>query len=151
MKRSSHQFTAKRPSGEAPPPAAASSSPWRWLVPALCLLIAAGGTWAVFEFLILSKLPPELLGKWVVVGGDQDGADFDFFRNGTMRGRINVKGTEHRVDARARVEDKVLYSTTTNPHTGQDETRAQKIVTLTERELVLQDGRGELLKMKRAE
>src|SRR5262249_33695666 len=120
-------------------------------IPALCLLFAAAGTWAAFEFVILSKLPRELLGKWVVVGGEQDGADFDFYRNGTMRGRLNVKNREFTIDARVRVEDGILYSTTTNPNTGQAETRKQTIVTLTDRSLVLRDDRGGLLKLERAQ
>jgi uncharacterized protein (TIGR03066 family) len=150
MKSSSNRFTAKRPKGNAQPqPATSGASPWRWAIPVLCLVVAAASTWAAFEFVILTKLPRELLGKWVVVGGDQDGATFDFYRNGTMRGRINVRGREGLIDARVKVEDKVLYSTTTNP-SGIEETRTQTIVTLTEKDLVLQDDRGQLLRLERA-
>lgn len=145
------QFAAKRRQEKQTHGAVTGgSSMWRWGIPVLCLVAAAAGTWAAFEFIVLSKLPRELLGKWVVVGGEQDGADFDFSRNGTMRGRVNVKGREFIVEARVRVVDKVLYSTTTNPNTGREETRTQSIVALTDKRLVLQDERGQLLELERA-
>jgi uncharacterized protein (TIGR03066 family) len=131
--------------------AVTGTSHWRWVVQVLCLIVAAAGTWAATEFFILSKLPRELLGKWVVTHGEQEGATFDFYRNGTMEGRINVRGNEGIVRASVRVEDKTLFSTTTNPNTGQSLTRSQTIVTLTDRNLVLQDDRGQLLKMERAD
>jgi len=35
----------------------------------LILLLVAGGTWAVFEFVVWNKLPGELVGKWVAAPG----------------------------------------------------------------------------------
>jgi hypothetical protein len=107
-------------------------------------------TWAFFEFVVWNRLPPELVGKWVVVEGPQEGATFDFFRNGTMTGRINLGGNEGIINARVRVEGKNIYSTTRHPETGQEDTVVQIIRRLTATELVVEDERGKLLKMERA-
>lgn len=104
-----------------------------------------------FEFVIGSKLPPELVGKWVVQGGPQDGATFDFTRRGGMHARLNNNGSEVRIDARATVQGKQLLTTTKNPHTRQDETRASIIRELTEHTLVLETEQGEVFRMARAE
>ena len=132
-------------------PATNRRSLQRWAVLGLCLVLTAGVTWAVLEFVIWNKLPAELVGKWVVQDGEQDGATFDFFRGGAMVGRINLRGKEGIVNASVRVEAKTLYSTTMNPNTKKEETRQQTIVKLDERSLVLQDERGQLLKMERAD
>jgi uncharacterized protein (TIGR03066 family) len=128
---------------------------WRaWVVVGSCLLLmgtAAAASWAIAEFVVFNRLPSNLVGKWVVDGGEQDGATFDFFRNGTMEGRINVNGNEHRIDAWVRVEGDKLLSTTRNPNTGQDETRPQEIKVLTQTHLVLQDSHGQQLHLSRAE
>jgi hypothetical protein len=123
----------------------------RGLVILLCLVFAGGGTWAVMEYYVFNTLPPELVGKWVVQEGEQEGATFDFFRNGSMRGRINLRGREGIIDARVRVENGTLLSTTRNPNTGANETRTQQIVTLNATSLVLKDDRGQVLRLQRAE
>ncbi len=145
---------ARQAIGRAPhpnTPAAAAGSGKRRLALGLLAFAVAGTTWAVLELVVWNKLPPELLGKWVVQGGEQDGATFDFFRGGKMVGRINVRGQEGIINARVRVEGKTLYSTTTNPNNRLEETRQQTIVTLNETSLVLQDDRGKLQKMERAD
>jgi uncharacterized protein (TIGR03066 family) len=154
QKRSSHhqRQAAMKPTpivGQRHAPRKRSSMP-RWAVLAASLLVAAGTAWATAEFFVLNHLPSELVGKWVVEGGPQDGATFDFYRNGSMEGHINVNGREGIVKARLRVDGKVLLSTTTNPHTRQDETRVQTIKTITQSQLVLEDDRGQVLQMTRA-
>jgi uncharacterized protein (TIGR03066 family) len=114
----------------------------------LCFVGAALGSWALFERLMPNKLPAELLGKWVVQGGEQDGATFDFYRNGTMVGRVNVQGREGIINASVRVEDNVLFATTVNPHTKAEDST---ILRLDAAELVLEDDRGQRLRMQRAE
>jgi hypothetical protein len=84
-------------------------------------------------------------------GGPQQGATFDFYRGGTMVGRVNAGGKEAIVDARVRVEDKIIYSTTKNPHTGEDDTTVLTIRTLSARELVVEDKQGQVMKMERAQ
>jgi hypothetical protein len=139
---------AKSKTGPTQPP----SNSWRRRLPLLvAALVAGGATWAIFEFVVWSPLPTALVGKWVIEGGKQDGADFDFYANGTMRGRVNVQGFERPLEARVWVRDGVLYSTTQHPLTGKDETRAQKILNLTSTDLVLEDEQGKILRLSRAE
>ncbi len=140
-----------RPPRPAPEPAAASSSFVPLVLLGVCLLGAAGGTWAFFEFFVFSKVPSELVGKWVVQGGEQDGATFDFYRNGGMVGRINMAGKEGIVNARVAVEGDNLLITTQNPRTGREETKTQRIKTLTANELVLEDERRQVFRMTRAD
>ena len=153
FRRSDPRIAARRPRPTGPEPA--DRRGWRaWVVVGSCLLLmgtAAAASWAIAEFVVFNRLPSDLIGKWVVDGGEQDGATFDFFRNGTMEGRINVRGVEHRIEARVRVEGDKLLSTTRNPNTGQDETRPQEIKVLTRTNLVLQDSRGQQLHLSRAE
>jgi hypothetical protein len=132
-------------------PADSRSFVRRWAVLAACLLFAATATWVVLEFVVWNKIPALLVGKWVVEGGEQDGATFDFFRNGSMVGHINLQGRIGIVKAQVRVEGETLFSTTRSPHRGTDDTREQKIVRLTKSELVLQDERGQVLRMFRAD
>jgi uncharacterized protein (TIGR03066 family) len=136
--------------GERKPPRV-SAAPWRWAMLALCLLLTAGGTWAVFEFSIWSRIPHVLVGKWVVQGGEQDGATFDFYRNGTMRGRINVRGKEGIIDGRVRVEGDSFLVTTRNPRTRRDEVQVLKIEQLTRTRLDVKDPRGVVMRMEKAE
>jgi hypothetical protein len=122
----------------------------------LLALLTAGGVVAFFEFVVpnlpffFSSIPSELVGKWVVLEGPQEGATFDFFHNGEMEGRVNVGGKEGIINARIRVAGKNLISLTRHPRTGAEETRSQIIHTLTDKELVLEDEQGNLLKMERA-
>jgi uncharacterized protein (TIGR03066 family) len=122
----------------------------RWGLIALCVLLTSGVTWAACEFVILSKLPSELVGKWVVVGGQQDGATFDFSRRGTMVARLNNNGREALVKATVTVEGDILCVTTPHPQTNVEDTRKIKILELTDRKLTLQDEKGEVWKMDRA-
>jgi uncharacterized protein (TIGR03066 family) len=91
------------------------------------------------------------VGKWVVQGGPQDGATFDFFRGGSMVARLNNNGTAVLLKARAAVEGKTLLTTTQNPHTGRDETNASTIRELTRDSLILETKQGEVFRMARAE
>jgi uncharacterized protein (TIGR03066 family) len=147
-----HQRTADTP---IPQPVRAPVQRNSWWIAALLLLLVAlgagGGTWALFEFVVWNELPAELVGKWVVKEGPQEGATFDFYRNGTMVGHVDAGGKEAIVNARVRVEDKKIYSTTRNPYTGGDDTKVLVIRTLTARDLVVKDEQGKLMKMERAE
>jgi uncharacterized protein (TIGR03066 family) len=108
-------------------------------------------SWAVLELVVWNVLPEELLGKWVVTQGPQEGATFDFYRSGKMIGRINQAGKLHIIDAVVRLEDNKIYSTTRHPQTGQETTVAQTIRTLTAWDLVVEDSKGIRTYMKRAE
>ncbi len=94
-------------------------------------------------------VPAGLVGKWVVVGGLQDGATFDFSPNGAMVGNVNVQGTNATINAAIRVEDKKIYSTTTNPKTNRPEVQVLRILKLAANELHIEDERGQRLVMER--
>jgi uncharacterized protein (TIGR03066 family) len=143
--------TGIKPGQKRPASAAANRSGLRIGVLAATLLLAGCGSWVFAEFVLWNKLPSELVGKWVVEGGEQDGATFDFYRGGTMVGRVNLNGREGVINARVEIQDDRLRATTKNPNTGAMETRTQKIVQLTRARLVLRDERGNVLYMTRAD
>jgi uncharacterized protein (TIGR03066 family) len=123
----------------------------RRLLLGLLALLTAGSVWAFFEFIVWSNIPSELVGKWVVLEGPQEGATFDFFRGGTMKGKVNIGGREGIVNGRVRMDGKNLLWTTRHSQTGAEDSRSKIIRTLTAKELVLEDEQGGLLKMERAE
>jgi hypothetical protein len=124
----------------------------RWLVIVLCVVFAGGGTWALGEFVIFSKLPPELVGKWEVLEGkDMKGAIFDFSRFGSLEAHLpspDPKKTNV-LQGSVSVEDKKLFITTQNPRTKQDETRSCLIRELTPTTLTVEFEKGEIFKMLR--
>lgn len=122
----------------------------RWLL-VVALLVSAAGTWAFMEYVVWAKIPSQLVGKWVVEGGKQDGATLDFFRDGSMVGRMNHEGMEARINARVRLDGEKLYVTSTNPNTKSDETKIQIIRTLTASRLEIEDEQGNIWRMSRAE
>jgi hypothetical protein len=129
---------------------AEKSTPRRWAVPALCLILAAAGTVAVCELVVWNRLPAELVGMWVVEGGSQDGATFEFSRSGALEAHLDNKGMERIMKATVAVKDRTLYVTTQNPHTLQNETRSCLIRELTARSLIVEFEKGEVFHMARA-
>jgi uncharacterized protein (TIGR03066 family) len=121
----------------------------QWAATLLAVALAAGATFALFEFVLLARLPAAVVGQWRVVGGEMDGATFEFRRDGTMVGKLTVQGKEGLIEGKAEVSGKTLRTTTTNPFTGRAETGTQTIVSLTERELVTEDGKGARVTMQR--
>jgi uncharacterized protein (TIGR03066 family) len=115
------------------------------------MLLTFAGTWAILEFVVWNTLPRELVGKWVVTDGPQEGATFDFYRSGKMVGHINQGGRLAIVDAVVRVEDNKIYSTTRHSQSGEELTTVQTIRTLTSRDLVVEDQQGNRTRMERAE
>lgn len=119
------------------------------LVVAFVLMVSS--TWALFEFVIWNNIPSELVGKWEVADGPQEGATFDFYRSSKMIGHINQGGNLAVVNAQVRVDANKIYSTTINPRTGQETTTVQTIKTLTAHELIVEDKNGARLRMTRAQ
>jgi len=112
--------------------------------------------WALMELVVWNKvlwgeLPGELMGKWVVTEGPDEGGTIDFYRSGAMRAVVNLQGKTGIVDATIRVEDKKIHATLTNQDTGEKGTRVQTIRVLTRDRLVLEDERGNSIKLRRAE
>src|SRR5262249_19002732 len=125
----------------------------RWLpkcaVVLLVIALTAGAAFVVFELVLPGPIPRELVGRWRVVGGQMNGATFEFQRDGTMLGRLTINGKEGLIEGKAAVNGKTLRTTTTNPFTGGAETGAQTVVTLTEAEFVTEDRTGTRITMKR--
>jgi hypothetical protein len=132
------------------PSTAARTRLLHWTAALLCMTIAATATFLVFENFVLSKVPRAMLGKWVVTEGEMEGATLEFFRNGTMLAKVDVNGNERFINAKVRADENTVWSTTTNPMTGQEDTAAQTIISLTATEFVLEDKKGTLMKMERA-
>ncbi len=93
----------------------------------LCALAAAAGTWGFLEFVLWNKIPAELVGKWVVVEGPDEGGTVDFYRGGTMVAIVNNDGYQGIMKGTIRIEGKTIYVTSRHQQTGQTGTRAQKI------------------------
>jgi uncharacterized protein (TIGR03066 family) len=154
LKKSIHRGKQHRHrSTPAGPGAAPGRMSWkRQVFLGLCLVLACGGTWAFAEFVVWNRIPSELVGKWVVTTpGEQEGATFDFYRGGQMVGRVNQGGRLAIVNAAIRVEGNTILSTTRHPQTGVELTVAQKIRTLSPSTLIVEDEKGNVLSMARAD
>jgi uncharacterized protein (TIGR03066 family) len=124
-------------------------APRHWAVIALCLFLAAGGTFAVLELFIWNKVPPELVGTWEVTEGPMAGGTFEFSRTGALVTRVKEKGKYFTLRGDVQVEDRVLLTTTQHPTTGREQTRKSTIRELTESTLILELDNGEVLKLMR--
>ncbi len=133
------------------PAARPRSSPMRWVVLGVGLLLAAGATWAIMEFVVWNKLPRELVGTWEVTQGPPEfkEAVFEFQRSGKMIGRLNDNGNLRIMDADVRVEGDKIHFTTRHPQTGEEHVSVQVIRKLGDRELEVDDERGKVIKMTR--
>jgi len=141
--------------GEARPGASVASKsarPWfpHWATALLCMAVATTATFVLFDHFILSKVPRVMLGKWVVTEGEMEGATIEFFRNGTMLAKMDVNGKEGIINAKVRADENTVWSTTTNPMSGREQTDAQTIISLTDTQFVLEDKKGTVMKMERA-
>lgn len=117
----------------------------------LALIVAGVGAWVFFEFVVWGNVPSELVGKWVVTEGPDEGGTIDFYRKGKMVAHVNLEGKLGIIEAKIKVEDKKIIATLTNKFTGEEGTRVQTIKILDAKRLVLEDERGNLIKLKRAE
>jgi hypothetical protein len=142
-----------------PAPGRGQSGVWKWALVLLCITMAAGVTYAVLHFFILSKIPREMIGTWVVMevkttGADQadealKGGRFDFRRDGTMICRTNMDGKGYTIKATVEVDQKTLRITSVNPYTGQPVTDVQTIRTFSGDQFVIEDRKGTVLVMER--
>ena len=112
----------------------------------LCILLAAGATWAVLEFFVWQKVPAALIGVWQVKDGPMQGGTFAFTRNGTLAIRT---GQGQDMDAHIAVQGKKLLTTTRHPMTAREETHASIIQELTETTLILELEKGAVLRLER--
>jgi hypothetical protein len=146
-KQRAHQHT---PTKTVAPRQGPSSAKF-WAVLGLCLAVATGGTWALMEFVVWNKLPSELVGTWEVVQGPPEykEAVFTFYRDGKLVGRLNDKGNLRIMNAQVDVNEYKIYITTRQPSTGKEYVSVQSIRTLNEREVVVADAHGSIMKMTR--
>ena len=121
----------------------------RLLAPA-CVLVVAAATYALFQFVILSRVPHAVLGKWLVrEGGDMHGAILEFRRDGTMIATVNMQGKAAKIVAQVEVEDETMRTTSRHPITGKEHTDVQTIRKLTDEEFVFEDSKGTVIRMER--
>ena len=114
------------------------------------MLLAFGATWALMEFVVWNKLPSALVGKWVVKDGEQEGATFDFFRDGRMIANINNRGNHDIINAQVTVDGELLLITTQHPVTKAEMTKKFLVKTLSANYLVLDDEQKVTWRMERA-
>jgi uncharacterized protein (TIGR03066 family) len=98
-----------------------------------------------------AAIPQLLVGKWDVIGGLQDGATFEFSRDGAVLAHLNAAGQLAVLKGKVAVESKKLLITTRNPKTGLDETKSFVIRELNESTLVVESEQGEVFNMKRGQ
>jgi uncharacterized protein (TIGR03066 family) len=121
----------------------------KWLLLVLVGALVGIGTWALFEFVLWSRVPPELVGKWVVMEGPDEGGTVDFYRGGSMVAKVNHGGMQGIIEATVRVEGNKIYVTTRHRETGERGTRVQTIKSLDQNHLVLEDERGMSVRLER--
>ena len=150
MKRKARKQAANpRPAAPGNPPPRGGRRLFRWAVVLMAIALAAGTSYALFDYVLPSRLPAELLGTWRVVEGDMRGATLEFRRDGTMLGTFIQGDKEGTIEATVEVEGKTLRTTTVNPFTKRPETGAQTIIALTDTEFVTEEPRGSRIRMER--
>ncbi len=119
-----------------------------WASAVLYVLAAAVVTVAVLESM-LGDLHPLMLGKWLIVEGENQGATIEFARDGTMVLALKQNGNEIAFDGSVQMEGDGFRVTLVDPTHGFKVTHEQTILELTELRFIVQDQQGELIKMTR--
>lgn len=124
----------------APTSPAASSLMPRWLVLLGCLALAGGGMYFVMTSYVIAQVPAEIVGTWQVKGGEMDGTKMTFHRDGSFTSMVTIEGRDIPIEARVAVRDKTLQFSIVNGLSGKRETKTQTIRSLTETEMVVEEG-----------
>ncbi len=119
-----------------------------WLIALVCMMLVGIITYAVFHYVILTRVPHAMVGKWLVVGKEMKGATLEFTRQGAMIGTVNMEGTEGKIKGRVKVSGKTMWITTINPITNEPHTDVQTIRTLSANQFIIEDRKGTVLKME---
>jgi hypothetical protein len=115
-----------------------------------CAAVSAGATVAAFEFFYPAHLPVAMRGKWVVVEGKGlRGATLEFSPEGRMVGTVLGDGKLTTIHGRVQVDGNRFRITTADPRGNVLVTELEEILELSDRQLVVQDSRGEVLIMER--
>ncbi len=111
----------------------------RWLVVLVGLAGSGAASYFVLTTYVLPKLPDALVGTWQVRGGEMNGTQMTFQRDGTFTALVNLDGREVPVQARVEFHDKTLRFIVVNGLTGKEETKTQTIKSLTEKEMIVEE------------
>jgi uncharacterized protein (TIGR03066 family) len=130
----------QRNAAPAPAKAAVPSSMYRWLVLLSCLAVAGGATYFVLTTYVIAQIPAEIVGTWQVKGGEMDGTKMTFYRDGSFTSMVTIEGRDIPIEARVTVRDKTLQFSIVNGLSGKRETKTQTIRSLTETEMVVEEG-----------
>ena len=148
-------------SGNGANPVPDQATPWlpHGLIALTVVALVGAGSYAVFHFFILTRIPHAMAGTWVVMdvrtkeGAKADealkGGKLEFRRDGTMIGTINMDGKEGKIEATVEVEEVIMRITSVNPSNGQKVTDVQTIRTLDRDRFVIEDHKGTMLVMER--
>jgi uncharacterized protein (TIGR03066 family) len=117
-----------------------------WLLAGCCLVGAGLATYYLVDYVLWPRIPRELVGKWQVSGGPQNGVILEFQANGAFQATLmeGIKGGV--VFARAEVDGHLLHIVSENRETGQQITKTHTIKKLTENELYLEDPTGSVIR-----
>ena len=119
-----------------------------WVFLLLCLAGSSLVSFVVFKY-IAPTIPHELIGTWEVTEGRLKGATLEFQWHGTAIATLDKQGKKEVTNSTAKVEGKTLYLTSRDDVTGQPETVSQRIVALTENELVIRDEERNTYRLRR--
>jgi uncharacterized protein (TIGR03067 family) len=136
------------------------TSRWKWACVLLFVALTAGTSYAVVYFFVLTRIPHQLVGTWVVMevkvgGGEKSnealkGGRMQFHRDGTMILQTNMDGKGYTIKATVEVEDETLRITSVNPNNkNETATDVHTIRTLEGDRLVIEDRKGTMLVMER--
>jgi len=130
----------QRSAVQTPANTPAPSSMSRWMVILVCLVVAGGGSYFVMTSYVIAQVPAEIVGTWQVKGGEMNGTKMTFHRDGTFTSMVTIEGRDIPIEARVAVHDKALQFTIVNGFTGKQETKTQTVRSLTETEMIVEEG-----------
>jgi len=119
-----------------------------WLILLACLAGAAVVSFVLFRF-VFPPVPAELIGNWQVTEGPLRGATLEIRANGTAVASVDKQGKKLVSRSTVKVEDNLLYLTTRDSKTGEQETFVQTILNVSENELVIRDEDKLVYRMRR--
>ena len=89
---------------------------------------------------VFAQLPDEIVGTWQVKDGEMNGTRMIFHRDGAFTSIVTIDGRDISIEARVALHDKTLRFTIVNGLTGKQETKTQTIRSLTETEMIVDEG-----------
>jgi hypothetical protein len=148
-------------SGNGSNPVPNQATPWlpHWLIALTVVALVGAGSYAIFHYYVLTRIPHAMVGTWVVMDVKTNADDksnqalkdgrFVFRRDGTLTVMTNMDGKGYTIKATVEVEDDILRITSVNPNNGQKATDVQTIRTLEGDRFVIEDSKGTMLMMER--